>query len=362
MKYKILVIGSTGKLGSRLLNYCKINQIKIDTITSFKNEKLQKKHQVQLKIKNAFCLSKNDEVIKFKKFLKSQRFTLVYFLDFGCFSLAYLNLIIMYNSNTQICIANKEMIIAGGNLLVNKIKSSGNNLVPMDSEHFSMTNSNTNNNDIEKIYITASGGPFYFKKKINLSNVSLKKVLKHPKWDMGINNSIDSSNFINKILEILELSILFEVDLNKISFLVSKEAYVHSLILYKNSTVTINCFENNMMIPLISPLVQLFNSKKIKTNFKKNLEIKNFKLELMNDKRFEIVKYFDRIKKFSHFERIYFLLLNNRAHLLYLNNKIKYNNIINFIFKKIPKNIHKKKKLNTFNDIINYMDKIKKEL
>ena len=80
------------------------------------------------------------------------------------------------------------MIIAGGQLLMSKIKKTGNFFLPLDSEHFSMINSNTNNDDIQKVYITASGGPFYFKKKINLNNVSLKQVLKHPKWDMGKNN------------------------------------------------------------------------------------------------------------------------------------------------------------------------------
>ena len=127
------------------------------------------------------------------------------------------------------------MIIAGGKLLINKINKSGNKLVPLDSEHFSMINSNINNNDIDKVYITASGGPFYFKKNINLNKVNLNKLLNHPKWNMGINNSIDSSNFINKILEIFELSIIFNIDINKIDFLVSKNAYVHSIIIYKDN-------------------------------------------------------------------------------------------------------------------------------
>ena len=167
------------------------------------------------------------------------------------------------------------MIIAGGKLLVDKIINSGNKLIPLDSEHFSMVNSNSVNNDIHKVYITASGGPFYFKKKINLNKVSLKQVLKHPKWDMGKNNSIDSSNFINKTLEILELSVIFGIDINKIDFLVSKNAYVHSIVIYKNSTVVINCFDNNMLIPMVSPLIKLFNSKRIKSNDSKNLDISN---------------------------------------------------------------------------------------
>ena len=85
-------------------------------------------------------------------------------------------------------------------------------------------------NNIKKIYITASGGPFYFNKKINLNKVKFKKVLSHPKWKMGKNNLIDSSNFINKILEIYELSYIYNIDLNKIDFLISKEAYIHSII------------------------------------------------------------------------------------------------------------------------------------
>ena len=336
MKNNILIIGSTGKLGKLLINYCRKNYISIEAITSYKNFKLQIKQQSELDIKHGFCLSKNDEIIKFNKFLKLRKFKIVYFLDYGALSLNYLNTIINNNSKTQLCIANKEMIIAGGRLLIDKINYSGNKLVPLDSEHFSMINSNNINKEIDKVYITASGGPFYFKKNVNLNKVSLKQVLKHPKWDMGKNNSIDSSNFINKVLEILELSIIFKIDINKIDFLVSKNAYVHSIIIYKNSTVLINCFDNNMLIPMVSPLIKIFNSKKIKSTTSKNFDISNFKLEIMNDKRFKIRKYLNKIKNFTHLERIHFLLLNNKAHSMYLNNKIKYNDILNFIFNNMP--------------------------
>ena len=359
MTKKILIIGSTGKLGKLLLNYCKKNNISIEAITSYKNYKLQIKQQTALNIKHGFCMSINEEKIKFKKFIKSRKFKIVYFLDYGALSLNYINTIINNNTNTQLCIANKEMIIAGGKILIDKINKSGNILVPLDSEHFSMINSNINNNDIDKVYITASGGPFYFKKNININKVSLKQVLKHPKWDMGKNNSIDSSNFINKILEILELSIIFNIDINKIDFLVSKNAYVHSMIIYKNSTVLINCFENNMLIPMVSPLIKLFSSQKIKSTETKYLNISNFQLEIMNDKRFKIRKYLNKIKNFTHLERIYFLLLNNKAHSLYLNNKLIYNDILNFIFK----NMHKKQflnyNLNSFNNIISLINGIK---
>ena len=352
MTKNILIIGSTGKLGKLLINYCWKNDISIKAIASYKNLKLQVKQQSKLNIKHGFCLSKNKEFIKFNKFIKEHKFKLVYFLDYGAFSLEYLNSIINNNSKTQICIANKEMIIAGGQLLIEKINNSGNKLVPLDSEHFSMTNSNNINNEIDKVYITASGGPFYFKKNVNLNKVNLRQVLNHPKWDMGKNNSIDSSNFINKTLEILELSIIFNIDIYKIDFLISKNAYVHSMILYKNSTVVINCFDNNMLIPLVSPLIKIFNSKKIKSITSKNFDISNFKLEIMNDKRFKIRRYLNRIKSFTHLERIYFLLLNNKAHTMYLNNKLKYNDILNYIFKNMPKKQSSNLKFTSFSNII----------
>ena len=359
MKKNILIIGSTGKLGKSLVNYCWKNDISIEAIASYKNFKLQVKQQSELNIKHGFCLSKNEEIIKFNKFIKSRKFKIVYFLDYGALSLNYLDTIINNNSKAQLCIANKEMIIAGGDLLIDKINKSGNKLVPLDSEHFSMINSNNIDKEIDKVYITASGGPFYYKKYVNLNKVSLSQVLKHPKWDMGKNNSIDSSNFINKIIEIIELSIIFNIDINKIDFLVSKNAYVHSMIIYKNSTVIINCFDSNMLIPLISPLIKIFNSKKIKFMASKNFNISNFKLEIMNDKRFKIRRYINRIKNFTHSERIYFLLLNNKAHQMYLNNKLKYNDILNFIFINMPKKRTSNLKFSSFNNIISLINKIK---
>ena len=76
----------------------------------------------------------------------------------------YIDILLKSNSNSIFAIANKELLIAGGKILINSINSSSNKLIPLDSEHFSLINSKNINNEIDKIYITASGGPFYFKK------------------------------------------------------------------------------------------------------------------------------------------------------------------------------------------------------
>lgn len=249
------------------------------------------------------------------------------------------------------------MIITGGNLLIDKIAKTNNKLIPLDSEHFSMLNLNLDNKNIKKIFITASGGPFYFNKKTNLDKVNLKNVLSHPKWNMGVNNSIDSSNFVNKILEIYELSIIYKISLNKIDFLVSSEAFVHSVIINKDNVININCFDNNMLITLVKPLYKFYPNLSLphKNNY---FNYHNLKLEKFYDKRFKINKYLNTLKKLSHSEQISFMILNNIAQKKYLSSEIKYNYIIEFIMLNLKK-IKFKSKFKSFNDIINFINSIR---
>ena len=337
MKPKILIIGSTGKLGKKLLDFCHKKKINIFCITGYNNDRLLKSQSLKYKIKYSFKLSDTNKVILFKLFLKKYKIDLIYFLDFGYKSLSYADIFLSNNKKSQIAIANKEMIIAGGDNLINKISSTKNILIPLDSEHFSLSKSNINNDDIQKIFITASGGPFYFRKKINLNKVKLSSVLKHPKWKMGINNSIDSSNFVNKILEIFELSIIYKIDLKKIDFLVSKEAYVHSLILTKDNIVSINCFNNNMLITLINPLLKYYPSVRLNTKYL-FLKKEMFKMEKFYDKRFRIFTYMDIFKNLASNKQILFMILNNIAQKKYISKEIKYNEIIKFIMNNLNKN------------------------
>ena len=362
MSKKILIIGSTGTLGTKLLNFCLKKNISVFAITSFKNKKKLYLQKQKINSKYAFNLSEISERKKFIDFLKNNQFKLVYFLDYGSYSLTYLDILIKNNKNSIFAIANKEMIIAGGPTLKKIMNSSKYKFIPLDSEHYSMINHNFNELNVSKVFIIASGGPFYFKKKIDLNNVNLKEVLNHPKWKMGMNNTIDSSNFINKFLEIFELSIIFNISLEKIDFLISKEAFVHSIIIYKDNNISINCFKNDMLISLIKPISEIFNIHIKPNSFDKVFNINNFKLHRFDDKRFKIMKYMNLMKKFDHQKQIQFMLLNNKAHKLYLNNEIKYNDIVNFIFNNLSFN-DQKYDLTSFKKIVEFIDhqKIKYE-
>ena len=353
MKIKILIVGSTGKLGSKLLGYMHENNIPTFGITCFQNLKKLNFQKKKYSIKNSFVLSNNEDQLKFYKFLE-KNIQIIYFLDFSSLSLKYLNHFLKFNQNSIIAIANKEMIIAGGKILQSKIKKTNNFFLPLDSEHFSLLNSNINENNIQKIFITASGGPLYFNKSINLKTVSSKKVLSHPKWKMGNNNLIDSSNFINKILEVFELSYIFDVPLNKIDFLISKEAFIHSIIHYSDETISINCFSNNMLITLIKPLRFFYELKPIKIT-QKYLNTKNLNILKPKDRRFEIFRYKNRLMNLSHSEQIKLMIVNNSAHKLYLSGKLKYSEIIKYNMSEIFKN-QNFNRLNSINSILKYIN------
>lgn len=357
MNKKILIIGSTGKLGSKLLNYTKKENISVNAITCFANKKKLLNQTKKFNIDRSFILSLSSEKDSFLKFLSKSKFSIIYFLDYGSSSLFYLDIILKINNGCIIAIANKEMIIAGGHLLRNKIIRSKNILLPLDSEHFSIFRLKPTDIETKHLYITASGGPFYFNKKINLDKVTKKDVVSHPKWKMGINNSIDSSNFINKMLEIFELSIIYNINISKVDFLISQEAFIHSLICFKDNTININCFENDMLIPLIKPLTLSIKSNELDLKSKKYLDFNNLRLEIFNDKRFKISKFFKKIKKFTHNQQISFMILNNHAHQLYLNGKLPYANIIDYILDNVEP--QKGMKFRSFHDILRYIGDLK---
>ena len=356
MKPKIIVIGSTGKLGSKLLNYAKKNKITIYALACFTNTKKLLLQKSKYKAHKSFTLSIPSEKELFFELLK-RKIDLIYFLDFGSYSLIYLNHFLNHNSNSSVAIANKEMIIAGGKLLFDKLKSTNTTFIPLDSEHFSLKNSLQNNN-IKKIYITASGGPFFYNKNILLDKVNLNEVKAHPKWKMGINNLIDSSNFINKILEIFELSYIYSIPLSKIDFLISKEAFIHSVVEYQDGIYSLNTFKNEMLITLSYPLHKYIKKPSFISSQNYLFEPDNFKLDLKYDKRFILFKYYKKILSFNHSQQIGFMLLNNLAQNLYLTGRINYSDIIPYIMKRI--NLVKKDyDFRSLIDIVDYINNLK---
>jgi len=181
----------------------------------------------------------------------------------------------------KILIANKESIICGWNIINKLIKKYKVKTFPVDSEHFSIMNliEQSNKNDIEKIYLTASGGPFLKYPLAKMKNIKTSEALNHPKWKMGKKISIDSATLMNKIFEVIEAHKLFSIDFKKIDILIHPQSLVHAIIKFKNGLYKFLYFETDMSIPIGNALFEKnFEVKeylKSKYNVKKNYSIKD---------------------------------------------------------------------------------------
>ena len=362
---KIVVVVSTGILGTNLLSYLNKNKKKISLITCYTNYKKLLKQKKSSGVEHAIVLDKKlknlNNNLKYGedyllKFIKFESIDLIYVLNTGFESLKYIDYIIKHQKKCIIAVANKEVLIAGGKLLIDKILLSGNYFLPLDSEHFSLIEllpkRNLIKSFVSKIYLTASGGPFYFDPNFNINSINIKQATTHPIWKMGFKNSIDSSNLVNKVLECFELSSLYDLPLSKIGITISPKAFAHSVVFYNDKRISINCFLNDMTIPLTSPFANKVFYSKPNTNINV-LSNNDLTFSVFNNKKFQILKYYKKLLKFSHIQQINFMILNAEAVKRFILTDINYEDIINFIFKNIEK-YPKKKKFKNLYEIIRY--------
>ena len=152
----------------------------------------------------------------------------------------------------DIALANKETLVVAGELVMNKAKENNVKILPVDSEHSAIFQSLSGykNKDINKILLTASGGPFRGKTIEELKDVTVKEALKHPKWNMGQKISIDSATLMNKGLEVIEAHFLFDCDYDNIEVIVHPQSIIHSMVEYKDASVIAQLGSPDMRLPI----------------------------------------------------------------------------------------------------------------
>ena len=152
----------------------------------------------------------------------------------------------------DIALANKETLVCAGSLVMNEAKKYGVKILPVDSEHSAIFQclNGEKTKEIEKIILTASGGPFRGKKKEDLLNVTKNQALKHPNWSMGRKISIDSSTLMNKGLEVIEAKWLFDVEHNQIDVVVHPQSIIHSMVQFIDSSVIAQLGCPDMRLPI----------------------------------------------------------------------------------------------------------------
>ena len=167
------------------------------------------------------------------------------------------------NHNKVLLIANKEILVSAGEIVISKLNESKATLLPIDSEHnallqvilssgleYKINDNKYYKNKIKKLVLTASGGPFYDYKIEELKNISPEAAVQHPTWDMGKKISVDSATMMNKGLEIIEAKVLFNLDLENIQAIVHRQSKVHALVEFFDGTVIAHMSQPDMKIPI----------------------------------------------------------------------------------------------------------------
>ncbi|MBE7026443.1 MAG: 1-deoxy-D-xylulose-5-phosphate reductoisomerase [Ruminococcaceae bacterium] len=156
-------------------------------------------------------------------------------------------------SGKNIALANKETMVAAGLLVTNLAKKHNISILPVDSEHSAIFQSLSGMQDkkqVRKIILTASGGPFYKKKRAELENITPEMALKHPNWSMGAKITIDSSTLVNKGLEVIEAKWLFDIEPDNIDVLVHPQSIIHSMVEYIDGSVIAQLGQPDMHLPI----------------------------------------------------------------------------------------------------------------
>ena len=244
--------------------------------------------------------------------------------------------IIKFSKN--LAIANKESIICGWNFINKELKRYNTKFIPLDSEHFSIWSllKNENKQNVKKIYLTASGGPFLNKKLEKIRNIKPQFALKHPNWKMGKKISIDSATMMNKIFEVLEAVKIFNLDINKFEILIHPKSYIHAIVTFNNGITKLLAHDTTMEIPIANSIY--LNDNKFNVNSNQfNYEKFNGLNFIKPDKsKFPLLKILNYKFINTYFE-IILVALNDELVKRYLDNKLSYISIHTTMLKLLKK-------------------------
>ena len=351
MKKKIIILGSTGSIGKNTIKIIKKDKKNFNIILLSTNKNVSEiiKQAKEFKVKN-IIINNYSKFIETKK--KYKKLDINFYNSFSILDKLFKKKELFYSMisivgidglkpslqlikySKNIAIVNKESIICGWNLIRNQLDKFKTNFIPIDSEHFSIYSliQKNNKDQIDKVFITASGGPFLNTSSKKLKNIKKKDALKHPNWKMGKKISIDSSTMMNKVFEVIEAKKLFNLNYKNISILTHPKSYVHAIVKFKNALIKILIHEPDMKIPIYNSLYPLTENK-VKSK-KLNLSIlNNLDLKKINYHKFPLLKLLNNLNEKDSLYETILVVINDFFVLKYLNNEIKYHEMIKLIYK-----------------------------
>jgi len=382
MKKKIAILGSTGSIGKTLLNILNKEKknFEIILLAANKSNEILLKQAKAFNVKNLILTNKrNYELLK----KKTEHTNIKVFNDFTQLNKIFKKKIDYIMSSisgidglyptlkvikftNKIAIANKESIICGWNLIENELKKNKTDFIPVDSEHFSIWYGlrNLKKNELEKVFLTASGGPFYKTPLNNFKNIKVSDALNHPNWKMGKKISTDSATMINKVYEVIEAKKIFNITYQKIKILIHPKSYVHAILKFNNGLTNIIVHDTTMRVPIFNTLFlntnRHLNTKKINTKILNNLDLRNVNLI-----RYPMVKLLNLLPNNNSLFETVIVSANDKLVELFLKNRIKFTDIQKSLFKLVKKKEFQKfKKIlpKKIEDITNLNDYVRSKI
>ena len=263
---RLIILGSTGSIGVQALEVAERNGYRVTALAAGKNTQLLEKQARKFK-PDIVAVSDESAAQDLKIRLQDTDIKVLVGQDGVCAAAQYegdivLNAIVgiaglrptlaAIDAGKTIALANKETLVAGGEIVNRRLKETGVKLLPVDSEHSAIFQSlqGAPHGSVKKILLTASGGPFYGKTKKDLESVTVKDALNHPNWSMGAKITVDSATLMNKGLEVIEAVRLFDVAPDDIEVLVHRQSIVHSGIELSDGAVIAQLGTPDMRLPI----------------------------------------------------------------------------------------------------------------
>jgi 1-deoxy-D-xylulose-5-phosphate reductoisomerase len=288
---KVAILGSTGSIGTQTLEVISDNKniFEVELLTAFSNHTLLINQALLHKPKAIIFGDRSKEKVILNS-LKNEEIEIYFgeeslnnFLNYCNPDIVLTALVgksgLIPTINTikkgiDLALANKETLVVAGSIINKLCKEKKVNIYPVDSEHSAIFQClvGESRDTIDKIILTASGGPFRNKKLNELKNISKKEALNHPNWEMGEKITIDSSTLMNKGLEVIEAKFLFDIDIQKIKVVVHPQSIVHSMVEFNDGSIKAQLGEPDMKLPI---QYALFSGKRLKNKFTHYDFIKN---------------------------------------------------------------------------------------
>ena len=363
----ILLLGATGSIGSSVLSVIEQNKNELNLMGISFNSNITKGTKIIEKFSPSFVHIENLNCFEEKKAFdtcayintESELNNLINHKEVDiivCAISGFDGLKAAYmaaHSGKKILLANKESIVAGGDLILPIATENKTEIIPIDSEHnaiFQCLNGEKGTEDVKKIIITASGGPFINKSISDLKNVTVKEALAHPNWKMGNKVTIDSATLVNKCLELIEAKHLFSLDENYFDLVVHPQSIIHSIVTYIDGSSICQMSSPDMRVPIAHAMS---DENRIPIDFN-SLDFTSLNLSFQEfpPDRLEIQSIAREVCNKGSNYGVVFNAANEIAVESFINGKINFDKIYEVIYRTFDnKNVSKDLSIESINDI-----------